>query len=82
MHERYFKVTTTYPFPCMKFSLCRSAVVPIRHIDQLKTPQVMVDVGLIKDKANELAPRRGPHPELPPLTDDFADTVAQARTAT
>ena len=41
----------------------------------------MVDVGLIKDKANELAPRRGPHPELPPLADDLADTVTQARTA-
>ena len=22
MHERDFKVTTTYPFPCMIFSLC------------------------------------------------------------
>ena len=29
MHERAFKVTTTYPFPCMIFSLCRSAGVPI-----------------------------------------------------
>ena len=27
MHERAFKVTTTYPFPCMIFSLCRSAGV-------------------------------------------------------
>ena len=25
MHERAFKVTTTYPFPCMIFSLCRCA---------------------------------------------------------
>ena len=23
MHERAFKVTTTYPFPCMIFALCR-----------------------------------------------------------
>ena len=37
MHERDFKVTTTYPFPCMIFSLCRSADVPIWHVDQLKT---------------------------------------------
>ena len=29
MHERSFKVTNTYPFPCMIFSLCRSAGVPI-----------------------------------------------------
>ena len=82
MHERAFKVTTTYPFPCMIFALCRCAGVPIWHIDQLKTPQGTVDVGLIRDEANELAPRRGPCPELPPLADDLADTVAQARAAT
>ena len=56
--------------------------MPILYVDHLKTPQGTVDVCLIRDKANELAPRRGPHPELPPLTDDFADTVAHARTAT
>ena len=33
MHERDFKVTTTYPFPCMIFALCRTAGVPIWHID-------------------------------------------------
>ena len=82
MHERAFKITTTYPFPCMIFTLCRTAGVPIWHIDQLKTPQGTVDVGLIRDEANELAPRRGPRPELPPLADDLADTMAQARTAT
>ena len=37
MHERAFKVTTTYPFQCMIFSLCRSEGVPIWHNDQLKT---------------------------------------------
>ena len=82
LHERAFKVTTTYPFPCMIFALCRSAGVPIWHVDQLKTPQGTVDVGLIRDEANELAPRRVPHPELPPLADNLADTVAQACTAT
>ncbi|XP_069152820.1 uncharacterized protein [Solanum lycopersicum] len=50
--------------------------------NQLKTPQGTVDVGLIRDEANELAQRRGPRPELPPLVDDLANTVAQARTAT
>ena len=82
MHERAFEVTTTYPFPCMIFALCRSASVPIWHVDQLNTPQGTIDVGLIRDEANELAPCRGPRPELPPLADDLADTVAQARTAT
>ena len=82
MHERSFKVTNTYPFPCMIFSLCRSAGVPIWYIDQLKTPLGTVYVGLIRDETNEFAPRRGPRPELPPLGDDLDDTVAQASTAT
>ena len=82
MQEKAFKFTTTYPFPCMIFSLCRSAGVPIWNVDQLKTPRGTVDVGLIRDEANKLAPHRGPCPELPPLADDLADTVAQARTAT
>ena len=81
MHERAFKVTTTYPFPCMIFSLCRSAAVPIWHVDQLNTPLVTVDVGLIRDEANELAPRGGPRQEFPPLCDNLADTLAQACTA-
>ena len=58
MHERAFKITTTYPFPCMIFTLCRTAGVPIWHIDKLKTLQGTVDVGLIRDEANELAPRK------------------------
>ena len=33
MHERAFKVITTYPFPCMIFSLCRSVGVPIWNLD-------------------------------------------------
>ena len=60
MHERDFKVTTTYPFPCMIFSLCRSASVPIWHIDQLKNPLGTVDIDLIRDEANEFAPAEGP----------------------
>ena len=37
MHERVFKVTTTYPFLCIIVALYRSASVPIWHVDQLKT---------------------------------------------
>ena len=62
MHERAFKVTTTYPFPCMIFALSRSAGVPIWYVDQLKTPLDTVDIFLIRDEANELAPHRGPRP--------------------
>ena len=56
--------------------------MPIWHVDQLKTPLGAVDISLIRDEANELAPRRGPRLELPPLCDNLADTVAHARTAT
>ena len=38
MHEWTFKVTSTFPFPSIKFLLCRCAGVPIWHIDKLKTP--------------------------------------------
>ena len=62
--------------------LYKSAGVPILHIDQLKTPLGTFDIGLLRDEANELAPRRGPRPEFPPLVDNLADTVAQARTGT
>ena len=82
MHERAFKVTTTYPFPCMIFSLCSSTGVPIWHVDQLKTLLGTIDISLIRDEANELALRRGPRPELPLLGENLADTVAHARTAT
>ena len=57
-------------------SLYRSAGVPIWHVDQLKIPLGTVDIDLIRDEANELAPRRGPRQELPPLSDNLADTVA------
>ena len=82
MHEMAFKVTTTYPLLCMIFSLCRSVGVPIWHIDQFKTQLGIVYIGLIRDKANELSPHRGPRQELPPLGENIADTVAHARTAT
>ena len=67
MHEKAFKVTTTYPFLCMIFSLCLSVGVPMWHINQLKTPLGAVDFCLIRDKANELSPCRGPRKKLPPL---------------
>ena len=56
--------------------------MPIWHIDQLKTRLGTVDIGLIKDEANELAPCRGPRPELPPLREYLDDMVAHAYTDT
>ena len=82
IHERAFKVTTTYVFPCMVFVLCRSACVPIWNIDQIKTPPATVDIGLIRAEDNELVPRRGPHPEVPPLCENLADIVEQVQADT
>ena len=82
MHERAFKVITTYPFPCMIFSFRRYVGVPVWHIDQLKTYLGTIDINLIRDESNELDPRIGPHAESTPLGDNKDDTVAQARTAT
>ena len=76
MHERDFKVTTTYPFPCMIFFRCTYVGVPIWYVDHLKTPLGTIDISLIRDEANELAPRRGPRLELLPLGDNLVDTVA------
>ena len=56
--------------------------MPIWHIDYLKILLGTIDIGFIRDEANELAPRRGTCPELPLLGENLADTVAQARTAT
>ena len=69
------------PFPV--HYLCPLQVRRYAHMARkLKTPQGTVDVGLIRDEANKLAPRRGPSPELSPLPDDLADMVALERTAT
>ena len=67
MHERAFKVNTTYPFLCMIFSLCRSAGVPIWHVDQLKTPRGTVDVALIRDEAMSWLHAEGPVQSCPHL---------------
>ena len=55
--------------------------MPILHIDQLNTLLDTVHIGLIRDEANELDPRRGIRPEFPPLGENQVHTVAHARTA-
>ena len=77
IHERAFKAATTYPFPHMIFELCRSAGVPIWHIYVLKTPSGTVDIGLIRDEANEMAPNRGLIIEVQALGENLANTVEQ-----
>uniref|UniRef100_M1DHI9 Integrase core domain containing protein n=1 Tax=Solanum tuberosum TaxID=4113 RepID=M1DHI9_SOLTU len=58
IHERAFKTSTTYPFPCLIFQLCRDSGVPIWHCDRLVHPTGALDIGLIRDEANVAAPRR------------------------
>ena len=57
IHERAFKASITYPFPCMIFELCRSSRVPICHVDDLKAPTWTVDIGLFLDEAKEVTPQ-------------------------
>ncbi|KAG5600404.1 hypothetical protein H5410_031774 [Solanum commersonii] len=79
IHERAFRTSTTYPFPCLIFQLCRDSGVPIWHCDRLIHPTGALDIGLIRDEANVAAPRREPQVEVPPLSTDLADPVGQAQ---
>ena len=60
MHERAFKVTTNYQFPCMVFALFRYAGVPIWHIDQIKILTGTVDMSLIRDEPISWLHTKGP----------------------
>lgn len=77
IHERSFKASTTYPFACMIFQLCRIAGMTIWHIDVLRTPTESVDISLIWDKDNEASPRREPRIEVQPLGENLLDSVEQ-----
>ncbi|KAG5599583.1 hypothetical protein H5410_030953 [Solanum commersonii] len=60
IHKRAFKTSATYPFPCLIFQLCRDSRVPIWHSDRLIHPIGTLDIGLIRDEANVVAPHREP----------------------
>uniref|UniRef100_M1E0R8 Integrase core domain containing protein n=1 Tax=Solanum tuberosum TaxID=4113 RepID=M1E0R8_SOLTU len=79
IHERAFRTSTTYPFPCLIFHLCRDSGVPIWHCDKLVHPTGALDISLIRDEANVAAPRREPQIEVPPLGPDLKDTIGQAQ---
>uniref|UniRef100_M1DTP8 Integrase core domain containing protein n=1 Tax=Solanum tuberosum TaxID=4113 RepID=M1DTP8_SOLTU len=74
IHEKAFKTSTTYLFPCLILQLCRDSGVPIWHCDRLIHPMGTLDVGLIRDEANMAAPRRGPQIDVP-LGSDLVDVV-------
>ncbi|KAG5632238.1 hypothetical protein H5410_003955 [Solanum commersonii] len=79
IHERAFKTSTTYLFPCLIFQLCRDSGVPIWHCDKLIHPTGTLDISLIRDEANVAAPCREPQVKVPSLGVDLADTVGQAQ---
>ena len=77
IHERDFKASTTYPFSCMIIEFCSATGVPIWHIDVLRTPTGIVDIGHIKNEANEVAHNRGPRVEVHPFGENLINTVEQ-----
>ncbi|KAG5571516.1 hypothetical protein H5410_061282 [Solanum commersonii] len=78
LHKRAFKTTTTYPFPCMIFHLCRDAGVPIWNCAKLVHATGTLDIGLIQDDANVAALRRGPRVDVPMGEDLIHTTTNQA----
>uniref|UniRef100_M1DFJ0 Integrase core domain containing protein n=1 Tax=Solanum tuberosum TaxID=4113 RepID=M1DFJ0_SOLTU len=77
IQEMAFKASTTYPFPCLIFQLCRDSGVPIWHCDKLIWPIGTLDIGLIRDEVNMAAPCRESHVDLPPMGADSVDVVEQ-----
>uniref|UniRef100_M1DX05 Integrase core domain containing protein n=1 Tax=Solanum tuberosum TaxID=4113 RepID=M1DX05_SOLTU len=77
IHKRAFKATTTLPFPCFIFHLCRDIGVPVWHCEKLVQATKTLDIGLIRDEANKVAPRREPPVEVPPLGADLVADVEQ-----
>ena len=79
IHERAFKTSTTYPYACFIFQICREAGVPIWNYNRLHSPMRTVDIGLIKDEANVAAPQRGPRVKMPLLCENLANIVELAQ---
>lgn len=75
IHEWDFKTYTIYPFAFLVFSICREDGVSILHCDILHSPTRTVDIGLIKDEANVVAPRRGRRVKMNLLSGNLADTI-------
>ncbi|KAG5620829.1 hypothetical protein H5410_006047 [Solanum commersonii] len=80
IHERAFRTSTTYPFPCLIFQLCRDSGVPIWHCDRLVHPTGALDIGLIRDKANVAQRASGSGDDLsgPDHTDTVPGSSSQA----
>ena len=62
----------------MVLELSRSSGLPVWHIDVIKTLPDTLDISLIRDEANELAPNIGPYIEVQQLGENQAAMVDQA----
>lgn len=78
IYERAFKTSTTYSFACMIFQLCMDAGVPLWHFDVLPTPNMTVDIDLIRDETNMAVPEQGPKVDLQPVSENLVDTLELA----
>uniref|UniRef100_M1DF00 Integrase core domain containing protein n=1 Tax=Solanum tuberosum TaxID=4113 RepID=M1DF00_SOLTU len=77
IHERAFRTSTTDPFPCLIFHLCRDSGVPIWHCDKLVHPTGALDICLIRDEANVAAPRREPQIEAASMAHSSSRSTPQ-----
>lgn len=68
-----------YPLACMILHLCRDARVTICYCDTLHTTGCTIYISIIRDKANEAAPRRWNIVELYPLSYNLLDTIELAQ---
>ncbi|KAG5585933.1 hypothetical protein H5410_046367 [Solanum commersonii] len=59
IHERAFRTSTTYPFPCLIFQLCRDSGVPIWHSDRLVHPIGALDIVSIGPNSSRSTPQLG-----------------------
>lgn len=81
IHQRSFIASTPYLFPCHIFQLCRDAGVPIWHCDKLIRSTGTLNICLIGDEANDVAPRIEPHVEVPIMGEKFVDVVEKMHDA-
>ena len=54
------------------------AGVPLWHVDVLSTPNMTVDIDLIKDETNVAVPEQGPKVDLQPVSENLVDTLELA----
>lgn len=79
IHKRELNTFTTYLFSCLIFHICSDAREPICHYDKYCRLSRTMDMSLITDENSVAAPHRGPRIEVPPLSENLADTVKRSQ---